>query len=78
MADFKTHITTSTVLGVGYGAAGYFYGQLVIGTILGASIAGWVNAFLPAQTSDPDGGQRVDDEPFAGDLFDLDAFDRAA
>ncbi len=25
MADFKTHITTSCVLGVGYGAAGYFY-----------------------------------------------------
>ena len=25
MADFKTHITTSCVLGVGYGAAGYYY-----------------------------------------------------
>ena len=24
MADFKTHITTSTVLGVGYGATAYF------------------------------------------------------
>ncbi len=24
MADFKTHITTSTVLGIGYGAAAYF------------------------------------------------------
>lgn len=24
MADFKTHITTSTVIGIGYGAAGYF------------------------------------------------------
>jgi membrane-bound metal-dependent hydrolase YbcI (DUF457 family) len=28
MADFKTHITTSCVLGVGYGAAGYLYGNL--------------------------------------------------
>ena len=26
MADFKTHITTSTVLGVGYGVAGYMAG----------------------------------------------------
>lgn len=25
MADFNTHITTSTVIGVGYGAAGYFW-----------------------------------------------------
>jgi membrane-bound metal-dependent hydrolase YbcI (DUF457 family) len=25
MADFKTHITTSTLLGIGYGAAGHFY-----------------------------------------------------
>jgi membrane-bound metal-dependent hydrolase YbcI (DUF457 family) len=28
MADFKTHITTSSVVGVVYGAAGYFYFQL--------------------------------------------------
>ena len=51
---------------------------LVIGTILGASIAGWINAFLPARASDPDGGQRVGDGPLAGELFDVDAFDRAA
>ena len=25
MADFKTHITASTLLGIGYGAAGYYY-----------------------------------------------------
>jgi len=61
-----------------YLLAGVGEAPLVIGTIIGASIAGWINAFLPARASDPDGGQRVGDEPFAGDLFDVDAFDRAA
>ena len=28
MAGFKAHITTSTVLGIGYGIGGYFYLQV--------------------------------------------------
>lgn len=55
--------------------AGVNEGPLVIGTILVASIAGWVNAYLPPSEAAPDdGGQDLTDE------FDLghDWFDRAA
>jgi hypothetical protein len=52
MADFKTHITTSTVLGIGYGAAGYFYGQLPVETcILAGGLCG-VSGMLPDMDSD--------------------------
>jgi len=52
MADFKTHITTSTVLGVGYGVAGYFYGQLPVEScILAGGLCG-VSGMLPDLDSD--------------------------
>lgn len=38
-------------------------GPLVIGTILIASIAGWINAYLPAAAAAPgDGGRDLDDD----------------
>ena len=52
MADFKTHITTSTVLGVGYGVAGYFYGQLPVETCLLAGGLCSVSGMLPDLDSD--------------------------
>ena len=52
MADFKTHIATSTVLGVGYGVAGYFYGQLPVEScILAGGLCG-VSGMLPDLDSD--------------------------
>lgn len=52
MADFKTHITTSTVLGIGYGAAGYFYYGLPVETsLLGAGLCS-VSGMLPDLDSD--------------------------
>jgi hypothetical protein len=52
MADYKTHLVTSTVLGVGYGAAGYFYGQLPIETCLLAGGLCSVSGMLPDLDSD--------------------------
>ena len=55
--------------------AGVHETPLVIGTILIASIAGWVNAYLPSDAAAPgDGGHDIDDE------VDLDHgwYDRAA
>lgn len=52
MADFKTHITTSCVLGVGYGVAGYYYFNLPITTCgLGAGLCG-IAGMLPDLDSD--------------------------
>ena len=52
MADFKTHITTSGVLGVGYGAVGYSYFNLPITTCaLGAGLCG-IAGMLPDLDSD--------------------------
>jgi hypothetical protein len=43
--------------------AGVDEGPLVVGTILVASIAGWINAYLPATVAAPgDGGQALDDD----------------
>jgi hypothetical protein len=52
MAGFRTHITTSTVLGVGYGAAGYFALEAPLGTsLLAAGLCG-VSGMLPDIDSD--------------------------
>jgi hypothetical protein len=41
--------------------AGIAEGPLVIGTILVASVAGWINAYLPAEAAAPgDGGRDLD------------------
>jgi LexA-binding, inner membrane-associated putative hydrolase len=52
MADYKTHLTTSTVLGIGYAAAGYFYGQLPAETCLLAGGLCSVSGMLPDLDSD--------------------------
>ena len=52
MADFKTHIATSTVLGVGYGVAGYFYGHLPVESCLLAGGLCSVSGMLPDLDSD--------------------------
>lgn len=52
MADFKTHITTSTVLGVGYGVAGYFYGHLPVENCVLAGGLCSVSGMLPDLDSD--------------------------
>lgn len=46
MADFKTHITTSTVVGIGYGAAGYFLGVPPDTAMLAAGMCS-VSGILP-------------------------------
>ena len=52
MADFKTHITFSTGLGVAYGAAGHFYFNMPIETsILGFGLCS-VSGMLPDLDSD--------------------------
>ncbi|MCA9143922.1 MAG: metal-dependent hydrolase [Planctomycetaceae bacterium] len=52
MADFKTHITTSTVIGIGYGAAGYLQLELPITTCaLAAGLCG-ASGMLPDLDSD--------------------------
>lgn len=52
MADYKTHITTSTILGVGYGAAGYFYCHLPVEACLLAGGLCSVSGMLPDLDSD--------------------------
>jgi hypothetical protein len=52
MADFKTHITTSTVLGVGYAVAGHYYLELPVTTCaLGAGLCS-LAGMLPDLDSD--------------------------
>ena len=52
MADFRTHITTSCVLGVGYGAAGYYYfEQTPTTSALAAGLCG-LAGMLPDLDSD--------------------------
>ena len=51
MAGFKTHIGTSTVLGVGYGAAGSWFGMPLGESILSASLCS-VAGMLPDLDSD--------------------------
>lgn len=52
MADFKSHITFSTILGAGYGAAGYFLGGFTIeSSLLGAGLCS-VSGMLPDLDSD--------------------------
>jgi len=52
MAGFKTHITTSTVLGVGCGAAGYFLLEVPLaGAMLGAGLCS-LSGVLPDLDSD--------------------------
>ena len=57
MADFKTHITTSSVLGIGYGAAGAWLlrepgGDIPIATcLIGAGLCS-ISGILPDLDSD--------------------------
>ena len=52
MAGFRTHITTSTVLGIGYGMTGYFvYGVHEATCMLGAGLCG-LSGMLPDLDSD--------------------------
>jgi membrane-bound metal-dependent hydrolase YbcI (DUF457 family) len=52
MAGFKTHVTVSTVLGVGYGATGYLvFGMSPSSSILAAGLCG-VSGMLPDIDSD--------------------------
>jgi membrane-bound metal-dependent hydrolase YbcI (DUF457 family) len=52
MADFRTHITTSCILGAGYGAAGYYYlHQTPTTSALAAGLCG-VAGMLPDLDSD--------------------------
>jgi len=51
MADFRTHITTSTVLGVGYGAAGYLAGLPADSCMLAGGMCS-VAGMLPDLDSD--------------------------
>lgn len=52
MADFKTHMTTSTVLGIAYGAAGHFaYGIDLPNALIAGSLCS-VSGMLPDLDSD--------------------------
>jgi membrane-bound metal-dependent hydrolase YbcI (DUF457 family) len=52
MADFKSHITFSSVIGVGYGVAGHFYFNMPLETsLLGAGLCS-VSGMLPDLDSD--------------------------
>ena len=61
----------ATVLHVVFGVG---EAPLVIGTILLASIAGWINASLPQRASAPTDGGHED----VADLDELELFDQAA
>ena len=52
MADYKTHITTSTVLGIAYGTAGHFYWHLPVETCILAGGLCSVSGMLPDLDSD--------------------------
>ena len=52
MADYKTHLTTSTVLGIGYGTAGFFYWHLPVETCILAGGLCSVSGMLPDLDSD--------------------------
>ena len=52
MADFKTHITTSTVIGIGYGAAGYLRLDAPVATCALAAGLCSVSGMLPDLDSD--------------------------
>lgn len=51
MAGFKTHITTSTMLGVGYGAVGAYYGLPWESAIIAGGLCG-IGGMLPDIDSD--------------------------
>jgi hypothetical protein len=51
MADFKTHITGSTLIGIGVGAAGYSYGAPLQSCILAGGLCS-VSGILPDLDSD--------------------------
>jgi membrane-bound metal-dependent hydrolase YbcI (DUF457 family) len=52
MADFRTHITTSTVIGIGYGAAGYYQLHVPLPTCALAAGLCSVSGMLPDLDSD--------------------------
>lgn len=51
MADFKTHITTSSVLGAGYAALGAYYGVKIEAALVAGGLCG-VGGMLPDIDSD--------------------------
>ncbi len=51
MAGFKTHIGTSTVLGVGYGTVGYLYGMPLSSAVVAGGLCS-VSGMLPDLDSD--------------------------
>lgn len=51
MADFKTHITVSTLVGVGYGAVGFHYGASLESSMLAGGLCS-VAGILPDLDSD--------------------------
>jgi hypothetical protein len=60
-------LLVTTVL---HSLAGVGESPLVIGTIVVASIAGWVNAALPGAQTPADGGRELDDDFDEFDLLD--------
>ncbi len=51
MANFKTHVTTSTILGIGYGGAGFALGAPIDSAIVAGGLCG-VAGMLPDLDSD--------------------------
>lgn len=51
MAGFKTHVTTSTVLGMGYAGAGMLYGMPIDASLVAGGLCG-VSGMLPDVDSD--------------------------
>ena len=57
MADFKTHISASTMLGVGYGVVGYSNGMTWDSCVVAAGLCS-VSGMLPDLDSDSGGSLR--------------------
>jgi membrane-bound metal-dependent hydrolase YbcI (DUF457 family) len=51
MANFQTHVTTSTVLGIGYAGVGFYYGLPVESAIIAGGLCG-IGGMLPDIDSD--------------------------
>ena len=53
MANFKTHITASTLLGAGYGVAGYYWGEFPVPSCILAGGLCSISGMLPDLDSGP-------------------------
>jgi len=51
MANFQTHVTTSTVLGIGYAGAGFYYGLPMESAVVAGGLCG-IGGMLPDIDSD--------------------------